>query len=226
MHRELLTFFGMSVKRRVFLRRLRAIVIASPLLYATACSPLDLAIGGGATTGVAASQDRGIGGAIDDTKILTEINAELAHKDSNIFIALTLSVYEGRVMMTGVLKNQDDVDFAVKTAWGVDGVKEVINEIIIDPTGLTGSFASDTFIVTQLRAKLLLDKDVSAVNYSVDAVRGVVYIMGVAQSQDELDRVIGYARNIRYVERVVNHAILKDDPRRQPQGSDQQRSSQ
>jgi osmotically-inducible protein OsmY len=201
-------------------RRIWATVFAFSLISASACSPLDLILGGGATTGVAASQDRGIGGAISDTKILTEINAELAHRDSNIFIALTLSVYEGRVMMTGILKNQDDVDFTVKTAWGVDGVKEVINEIIIDPSGRSGSFAADTFIVTQLRAKLLLDKDVSAVNYSVDAVRGIVYIIGVAQSQDELDRVIGYARNIRYVDRVVNHAILKDDPRRQPQDSD------
>ena len=66
----------------------------------------------------------------------------------------------------------------------------------------------------QLKAKLLIDKDVSAVNYSVDAVRGIVYLMGIAQSQDELDRVIGYARNIRYVQKVVNHVLLKDDPRR------------
>jgi osmotically-inducible protein OsmY len=211
----------MFIKYRLFVT-----IIALSVVAATGCSPLDLALGGGATTGVAATQDRGIGGALDDTKILTEINAELAHKDSNIFIALTLSVYEGRVMMTGILKTQNDVDFAVKTAWGVDGVKEVINEIIIDPTGRSGSFAADTFIVTQLRAKLLLDKDVSAVNYSVDAVRGIVYLMGVAQSQDELDRVIGYARNIRYVDRVVNHAILKDDPRRQPQDSNQRDSGQ
>jgi osmotically-inducible protein OsmY len=205
-------------------QRVQAATVVLFLICTTGCTPLDLAVGGGATTGVAASQDRGIGGAIDDTKILTQINAELAHKDSNIFIALTLSVYEGRVMMTGVLKKQEDVDFAVKTAWGADGVKEVINEIVVDPTGRTGSFASDTFIVTQLRTNLLLDKDVSAVNYSVDAVRGVVYIMGVAQSQNELDRVVGYARNIRYVDRVVNHAILKDDPRRQPQESAQQGS--
>ena len=69
-------------------------------------------------------------------------------------------------------------------------------------------------IVAQIKTDLLLDKNVSAVNYSLDSVRGVVYIMGVAQSQDELDRVIGYARNVRYVQKVVNHAILKGDPRR------------
>lgn len=195
-------------------RRASAAFVLVTMLLATGCSPLDVAVGGGATAGVAASQDRGIDGALSDTRIASEISAEWAHKDSNIFIALTLSIYEGRVMITGVLKNQADVDFAVKTAWGVDGVRDVINEIIVDPSGLTGTFAMDTLIVTELRAKLLLDKDVSAVNYSVDSVRGVVYIMGLAQSQDELDRVIGYARNIRYVVKVVNHALVKSDPKR------------
>ena len=184
--------------------------------FLAGCSPFDLALGGGATAGVAASEERGVDGSLSDARIGTQISAEWAHKNSNTFIALGLSVYEGRVLITGVLKTQQDVDDAIKIAWGVGGVREVINEIIIDPSGVTGTFGSDTFIVAQLKAKLLIDKDVSAVNYSVDAVRGIVYLMGVAQSQDELDRVIGYARNIRYVQKVVNHVLLKDDPRRRP----------
>ncbi len=184
------------------------------LFLLTSCTPFDLIIGGGATAGVAASEERGVDGSLSDAKIGTQISAEWAHKNSNTFIALGLSVYEGRALITGVLKTQKDVDDAIKIAWGVGGVREVINEIIIDPSGITGTFTSDTFIVAQLKAKLLIDKEVSAVNYSVDAVRGIVYLMGVAQSQDELDRVIGYARNIRYVQKVVNHVLLKDDPRR------------
>ena len=194
------------------LRSIGATVLLSSSLMG--CSPFDLFVGGGATAGVAASEERGIDGTLSDAKIGTQISAEWAHKNSNTFIALGLSVYDGRVLITGVLKSQQDVDDAVKIAWGVSGVKEVINEIIIDPSGVTGTFTSDTFIVAQLKAKLLVDKDVNAVNYSVDAVRGIVYLMGVAQSQDELDRVIGYARNIRYVQKVVNHVLLKDDPRR------------
>ena len=182
--------------------------------FLAGCTPLDLALGGAATAGVAASEERGLDGSLSDVQIRTRISAEWAHKNSNTFIALGLSVYEGRALITGVLKTQQDIDDAIKIAWGVRGVREVINEIVIDPSGRTGTFASDTFIVAQLKAQILVDKDVSAVNYSVDAVRGVVYLMGVAKSQDELDRVIGYARNIRYVQKVVNHVLLKDDPRR------------
>jgi osmotically-inducible protein OsmY len=34
--------------------------------------------------------------------------------------------------------------------------------------------------------------------------------MGVAQSQAEIDRVIGHAKNISYVRRVVNYVRVKD----------------
>jgi osmotically-inducible protein OsmY len=65
-----------------------------------------------------------------------------------------------------------------------------------------------------LRTKLLFDRDVLAINYSVETVRHTVYLFGIAQDKQELDRVINYARNTEYVSRVVNHVLLKSDPRR------------
>ena len=159
---------GKLLTRSAVVRPRSSIAVGWPLVLSLSfavvagCSPLDLALGGGATAGVAASEERGIDGTLNDTTISTRISAELAHKDSNIFIALTISVYEGRVLLTGILKRQEDVDFAVKTAWGVDGVREVINEIVLDPTGRTGTFASDSLIVAQIKTDLLLDKNVSA----------------------------------------------------------------
>jgi hypothetical protein len=38
--------------------------------------------------------------------------------------------------------------------------------------------------------------------------------MGVAASQAELDRVVGHAKNISYVRRVVSYVLLLDDPKR------------
>lgn len=196
-------------------RRITAAAAALALTFLLAgCSTAELAIGGGATAGVAASEERGISGSLSDAQIIAQINYAWLDKNVDIFHSLNLSVYEGRVLVTGLLPSQEQVDEAIAIAWKTNGVREVINEIIVDPSGRTGTFATDSFITAQLKAKLLIDKDVSAVNYSVDAVRGIVYIMGVAQSQAELDRVIGYARNIRYVQKVVNHALLKTDPGR------------
>jgi osmotically-inducible protein OsmY len=198
-----------------FARRcLAAAASLAVVLLSSGCSTTDLAIGGGASAGVAASEERGISGSLSDAQIAAQINYAWLDKNVDMFHSLNLSVYEGRAMVTGILQTQAQVDEAIALAWKVNGVREVINEIIVDPSGRTGTFATDSFITAELKAKLLIDRDVSAVNYSVDAVRGIVYIMGVAQSQAELDRVIGYARNIRYVKKVVNHALLKTDPER------------
>lgn len=171
-------------------------------------------VGAGATGAVAAAQERGLDGAIVDSRIRTEINYAWIEYDKELFAALNLNVYEGRVLVTGIAKSEKDRNEAVARVWKVRGVREVINEIIVDPSGKTGTFASDTWIAAQLRSEILFDRDVNAINYSIEAVRGTVYLFGVAQNKAELDRVITRARNINNVTRVVNHVLLKNDAKR------------
>ena len=117
-------------------------------------------------------------------------------------------------MLTGVAVSEAKRDDAVRLAWKPDGVIEVINEIIVDAKGASGTFARDTWISAKLRSKLLFDGEIVGINYSIDTVRGTVYLLGVAQNREEMERVLNHARNLSYVLRVVNHAILKTDPRR------------
>jgi osmotically-inducible protein OsmY len=172
------------------------------------------AVGGGATAAVAAAEERGLDGAIYDGRIQTTINYKWLEYDKDMFAALNTSIYERRVLLTGVATSEEKRNAAVRLAWEVRGVKEVINEIIVDPSGTSGTYARDTWISAQLRSKILFDKDIDAINYSIDTVRGTVYLLGVAQSRAEVDRVINHARNLEYVTKVVNYVMLKDDPRR------------
>jgi osmotically-inducible protein OsmY len=55
---------------------------------------------------------------------------------------------------------------------------------------------------------------VNSINYSVEVVNGTVYLLGVSADQAEHDRVVGIARNMANVRRVVTHIINRDDPRR------------
>jgi uncharacterized Rossmann fold enzyme len=41
-----------------------------------------------------------------------------------------------------------------------------------------------------------------------------VHLLGVAQNRKELALVLAHARNLSHVRKVVNHVILKTDPRR------------
>ena len=202
-----------------FLGRLRLGAVLALALGAGgltgACSTPAMVVGAGASGAVAASEERGLGGALRDSRIKTVLNYRLLDEDPKLFKGLSTAVYEGRVLLTGIAATAAKRDDAVRIAWKVDGVKEVINEIIIDPKGESGSYARDTWISTKLRSKLLFDKGIIGINYSIDTVRGTVHLLGVAQHKKELGLVLNHARNLSYVRKVVNHAILKTDPRRQ-----------
>ena len=172
------------------------------------------AIGVGATAAVAASEERGIEGAAIDTRIRTDINSRWADASLEIWQDLGLDVVERRVMLTGKVPSAAERARAVRLVWGVEGVKEVIDEIKVSTGGDVGNYARDTWISTQLRTKLLLDKGVLSINYSIETVDQVIYLIGIAQDQVELDRVINHARSLPYVRNVINHVWLKTDPRR------------
>lgn len=173
------------------------------------------AVGGGAAVGTTALQERGVKGAATDTAIRAEVNHNWLNKDHKLFIDLNLQVHEGRVLVSGVVKDPDTRAEAIQLAWQAKGVREVINEVEVLPDG-TGvvDYARDTAIITELKGRMLFAKEIQSVNYSLEVVNGSVYLLGVAQSQVELDRVVDMARNIRNVKRVVSYVLLKDDPRR------------
>lgn len=103
----------------------------------------------------------------------------------------------------------------MRLAWQASGVREVIDEIEVTDKTTFGDYTNDVWIANKLRSRLMFDDKVKNINYTVDAVNGTIYLMGVAQNQDELDRVIAHARDISGVKRVVNHVVLKSDSSRQ-----------
>lgn len=173
-----------------------------------------LAIGAGASAGVAASEERGIRVAANDTAIRAEINNYWLQHNVDMMQKVSLQVYEGRVLLTGVVQSLQLRSDAARLAGQAASVVEVINEIEVADGGGVGEFAQDTWISTQLKARMIFDEQVQSINYSVETVRGIVYLLGVAQSQAELDRVTDIARNLSYVRRVVSYVRLKGDPSR------------
>ena len=171
-------------------------------------------VGAGATVGVAVAQERSLGQAVDDTTILTDINHHLLQNSEILFIKVDVEVVEGRVMLTGNVKKPDDRVTVARIAWQSSGVREVLNELEINDQSTLRDYAKDVWITTQLKIKLLGDLKISAINYSVDTLNGVVYLFGIAQSEKELDRATGHARNIRGVSKVVSHVVQKNDPKR------------
>ncbi len=175
-----------------------------------------MAIGAAATVATAASEERGLGGVADDAAIQAQINALWLEHDFAMYRAVDMTVREGRVLLTGEAPTPKARVDAVRLAWRADGVKTVINEIKVDDTSTLVDQGADMAIAKKMETRLLFDRRVRSINYSVDVVNGTLYLMGVAQSRDHLDRAIGYARDMRGVRRVVSHVRIKGEPAAAP----------
>jgi osmotically-inducible protein OsmY len=174
------------------------------------------AVGAGATAGVAAAEERGMKNAANDKGIQIAINERLFQKDLSLFSKVSVTVYEGRALLTGVVQKQEDRDEAERIAWAQGRTVEVINELQIAPSGTLLDSANDAWISSQLRFKLTGDSNVVDINYSIETVNGIIYLLGLAQSEAEILRVTDHARTIKGVRRVVSHVLLKTDSRRRP----------
>jgi osmotically-inducible protein OsmY len=183
-------------------------------LAAGGCSFWGAAAGGAAVGATAAQTEKGFRRSVADTEIRLAINDLWFQADEEMFRKVNLQVQEGRVLLSGNVRTPEQRIEAVRLAWQAPGVREVINEIEINDASALTDAARDTWISTELKSSLLLDKEVSSIDYSIETVNRVVYLMGVAQSQAELDRVVGHAKDIAYVRRVVSYVLLKDDPAR------------
>ena len=164
--------------------------------------------------GVAVVQERSVGRAIDDSGINLAITGKFLEASPTLFKSVDDHVVEGRVSLTGSVKNPDDRVEAARLVWQVAGVREVQNEVQVENKSGFADYASDVRITTAIVSKLLFERNVSQINYTIETVNGVVYVMGIARDAAERDLVIQIARTTGAVKRVVNHALLKDDPRR------------
>lgn len=186
-----------------WIRTLALVIVAS--LGAAACTPIGIAAGVGAAAATASQTEKGFNQAVDDTRIKAELNARFFGADAELYQQIAFTVEEGRVLLTGRVPTPDDRITASRLAWNIDGVREVINEVQVDDeSGLTDR-GRDLWIAARLRGQLLVDDQVSSINYSVEVVNRVVYVIGVARTDAELARVLGHARAQSYVKSVVNY---------------------
>lgn len=173
------------------------------------CSVPGMVIGAGATAGIAAAEERGMETALDDLQIDLEIKQDLLELDDNLLASISTEVVEGRVLLTGaVTKPETRIDIA-RTAWAVDGVTEVINEIRVADDANLATASKDLFITTDLRTRMMGDREISAINYSIETVRGTIYLIGIARSESELQRVINHARNVSGVRNIIPYVRVK-----------------
>lgn len=196
----------------MFKRLYLPFLVIGAVMAQAACTPVGVVLGAGAGAGIAAYQERGVDGVARDLGLASRILEQYGSHDHTLVTAIGIEVYESRALLTGQVDNEAKRADAVRLAWKVDGIVDVINEIHVTSDGGILDTARDAWISTQLEAKLTFDEKVLAINYAIETVGATVYLIGIAQSDQELERVKNHARSIRYVQRIVSHVRVKTTP--------------
>jgi len=176
------------------------------LISLNSCVPMIVGTGV-AIGGKVMMQDKTFGEAISDNTIWTKIHAGFVReKVDSLLGGINISVSEGRVLLTGFIDKPEDVVRVLKVVWAQDGVKEVINEIKVknkenSPSGL--DYAKDSWTTTQIKTKLLFGSDIKSGNFSVETINSVVYLFGIAKSEEELASVKDIASSASNAKKIV-----------------------
>ena len=165
-------------------------------------------------TGVSVAVDpRSVGTQIDDSIMQKNLTARILLMNKNYLLSVKSKVLDGRIFLTGKVDEPEEKLKLTKIAWETDGVRSVRNDIKIKEAFNFKQSAKDLLITSQLRAALILNKEIKATNYQIDTYKKKIYIYGISNTKDEKDLVITEAKEILDVEDVIASILLVDNLR-------------
>ncbi|KUJ83234.1 BON domain-containing protein [Microbulbifer flavimaris] len=147
--------------------------------------------------------ERSLGTYLDDEKIetVTTVNINKSHPDlkaSNI----NVNVFNGVVLLTGQVPNNELRLLAGRTAQQVKNVRQVYNEIQVRGKVSLLASSSDAWLTTKVRSTLLADKEIDSGRINVITENGVVYLMGLL-TRAEAEQAADATRSVGGVQKVV-----------------------
>jgi len=148
-----------------------------------------------------------------DAWITAKVKSAIAvEKDLSSF-DVNIETENGVVQLFGFVENQDQIDHAGKVASSIEGVKSVKNDLKIDTTQTAKSAAStevgDAAVTAKVKAALIREKNLSALDINVETENGVVQLAGFVDKKEQIDRAGKVASGIKGVKSVKNDLQLK-----------------
>ncbi len=182
------------------MKRLATLVIATLLL--AGCSSVLTAT---RDTPMEGNQGtRTLGSTLDDQLIETRagVNIAKAHLDLERASRVSVTSYNGIVLLAGQVPRQELKDLAEQVAKNVQRVKVVHNELTVGENLPLLARNNDALITTNAKARMLSDSAIPGRRIKVTTEAGVVYLLGLVNRQ-EADLAVNAVQQIGGVQRIV-----------------------
>ena len=167
-------------------------------------------------TGVSIALDpRTLGTQIDDSIMQKNLQARLALTEKKYLVKISVKVLDGRIFLGGKVDEPEEKLKITKIAWETNGVRSVKNNIAIKQEFSFKNTALDILITSQLRAALIINKNVKAANFNIDTINQRTYVFGIAYTEDEKKEIIKEAKNIVDLKELVTSILMVSDLSRQ-----------
>ena len=180
------------------------------LISGYGCTPAGVIASSGATTMVVAEGDRSLGTVVDDATIKLNLSTKFLKSENNLFLNINSKVIEGRVLLTGIVDNQEIRIEAVRKAWEIEGVKEVINEIEVGDKTTLKEYMNDLWINTQAKSLAAKTIGLRVFSYNFETIKGKVYIAGITSRPEQLQAIVESTKTIKGVNEIVNYVVIKE----------------
>ena len=116
-------------------------------------------------TGVSIALDpRSLGTQIDDSLMQQNLRAKLLSEDKGYIISVKTKILDGRIFLTGKVNSIEDKLKITKLAWEIKGARSVNNDLRIKEEFNFKRSVKDLLITSQLRAAMIGNKKIKAVN--------------------------------------------------------------
>lgn len=182
-------------------------------LTITAMGLAALAVSGCALTsaGVSPGDERNFARSLNDINAERAIKARLNRAEGFDLDGVDVEVEQGIVVLTGYTHTQEDRVEAERIAWSASDVDQVGNEISMN--GKKGWFrsAKDSVIQNTIKTRMTADKTVKSRNINIETEAGVVYLLGVARTPQELERAAYIASTTKGAKEVISYIKIPDN---------------
>lgn len=196
-----------------FRKPLAVSLVAAALLAALpGCAPI--VVGGAAVmTGVVATDRRSAGTQVDDQTIeVKAMNALPTALEGYGHVSATS--YNRLVLLIGEVPKPQLAAAAQQAMLKIDGVRSVVNDIIVAPDAGVSQISADTLTTGKVKAAMIDAKGFPSGAVKVITERGIVYLLGIvtvaeAEQATEITRGVSGVQKVVKVFEVVTPAELQ-----------------
>lgn len=191
---------------------LAAATLAAVLPLLQGCFP---AVVAGTAVGVISGLDRRSTGTQADDETTEWRAARRIPENVKSYSHVNFTSYNRRLLITGEVPNEDAKQTIGNEVRGLEGVREVYNELLVGPVASLTSRSNDSYVDSKVKARLVDSNQLSANHIKVVTERGVVHLMGLVNER-EAKVAVAIARTTSGVGKVVNllEVVSEEETRR------------